>query len=299
VNTGSNGWRDWIGRTESDSDLVAATPAAALAALLDQETDCYGTGAALAPAWHWLYFRPIMRASQTGPDGHPRRGAFLPPIALPRRMWAGGHLDLLRPMRVGAVITRSSTLTDVDCKQGRSGSLIFVKIEHRIHDRDGLLVAEQQDIVYRGAAPQAAAVQAVRAAPPFVLRATEGKPADALWRREICPDPVMLFRYSALTWNAHRIHYDHPYATQVEGYPGLVVQGPLIATLLLDLLRRESPGRELRTFSFRAVRPVFSGRPFQLCGCPVDGGRTARLWALDADGALAMEATAETAQGAA
>jgi len=289
MNHDSNQWRDWVGRTEARSDRVGSVPAAALAALLDRQTDRYDTGAALPPAWHWLYFLPIVPASQTGPDGHPRRGAFLPPVDLPGRMWAGGHLDFRRPLRVGAAITRTSTIARVDCKQGRSGLLVIVKVEHRIRDHDGLLVAEQQDIVYRDAA-----------APSFAPGgASEGMPAVAVWRREIHPDPVMLFRYSALTLNAHRIHYDHPYATEEEGYAGLVVQGPLIATLLLDLLRRESPRRELRTFSFRAVRPLFAGRPFQVCGCPVEGGENARLWAVDADGALAMEATAQTAHGAA
>ncbi|MDR2188096.1 MAG: MaoC family dehydratase N-terminal domain-containing protein [Azonexus sp.] len=208
----------------------------------------------------------------------------MPPVPLPRRMWAGSRLRFERPLCIGAQITKTSRITDVQWKQGRSGRLAFVQVEHCIEDASGLLLVEAQDIVYR---------EAAQAGDP--LPAPQAAPAKAVWRREIYPDPVLLFRYSALTFNGHRIHYDLPYAIGVEHYPERVVHGPLIATLLLDLLRREAPQQRVMAFSFRAVRPLFQGAPFHVCGQPASDGKTAHLWAQDADGGLAMDATAELA----
>ena len=270
----------WIGRTETATDMVAATPARALAATLDRADAAPQAGDPLPPLWHWLYFLPLARESELGPDGHPRRGGFLPPVSLPRRMWAGGRLELLAPLRIGDTVTRTSRIADVASKAGRSGTLVFVKVRHEIA-RDGLpLLVEEQDLVYRDPPRAGEPAPALRQAP-----------AQSQWTREIVPDDVLLFRYSALTFNGHRIHYDRRYATMVEGYPGLVVHGPLIATLLLDLLRRERPDAAVRRFVFRAVHPTFDTAPFFVCGREAGDGSIA-LWARDAHGTLAVEAQA-------
>ena len=269
--------REWIGRTESASDVLTSTPAAALAATLDRDDPLPRPGDVLPPLWHWLYFLPLHRRSVLGPDGHARRGGFLPPVSLPRRMWAGGRCEFHRPLRIGVAVSRTSRISDVTCKEGRSGPLVFVVVRHEIHDAEGLALVEEQDIVYRGDAPS--------------MSAPSQAPASSVWERGICPDDVLLFRYSALTFNAHRIHYDRRYATEVEGYPGLVVHGPLIATLLLDLLRRNLPGGNVRHFNFRAISPLFDTGSFSVCGQP--GQDRIRLWAKNEQESLAMEASAQ------
>jgi 3-methylfumaryl-CoA hydratase len=273
--------RDWIGRTEQRSDDVTATPVAALSATLDRDDPAPLPGTDLPPLWHWLYFTPLARHSEIGPDGHPKRGGFLPPVPLPRRMWAGGRLEFHHPLRVGDEITRHSRIAGVDIKQGRSGSLVFVTVRHEVHNAQGLAIGEEHDIVYRDA-PAAGTVP-----PP-----PQAAPAGETFSRLITPDPVLLFRYSALTFNSHRIHYDRPYVTEVEGYPGLIVHGPLIATLLLDGLRRERPDAQVKRFSFKALRPVFDLHPFTVCG-HFDNAHTAQLWTRDHEGWLTMQATAE------
>jgi 3-methylfumaryl-CoA hydratase len=277
--------REWIGRTEQRSETVSASPVAALAATLDREDPEPLPGSDLPPLWHWLYFTPQARASEIGPDGHARRGAFLPPVPLPRRMWAGGRLQFNHPLQVGDEITRLSRIADVNIKNGRSGALVFVTVRHEITNARGLALSEEQDIVYRGA-PQ----------PDAPVPPPQTAPANETFSREITPDPVLLFRYSALTFNGHRIHYDRPYATEVEGYPGLVVHGPLIATLLLDLLRREQPQARVRRFSFKAQRPLFDTQRFSVCGKTEAGDHGEpgfALWARDHQGLLAMQAHAE------
>ncbi|MCW5773970.1 MAG: MaoC family dehydratase N-terminal domain-containing protein, partial [Rhodospirillaceae bacterium] len=183
-----------------------------------------------------------------------------------------------RPLRIGRAVTRISEITDVAMKEGRTGPLAFVTVRHAIADDDGDCVVEEQNLVYRDP-PR-----------PGDAAAPEQPPAESDFHRIVTPDPVMLFRFSALTFNGHRIHYDQPYATAVEGYAGLVVHGPLLAILLLDLVRRERPGAVLSGFSFRAFRPVFDTSPFRIAG-RADGGRVA-LWAEDNGGALAMRAEA-------
>ena len=269
---------DWIGRTETREDTITAAPLVALSALLDREDPKPRNGDPAPPLAHWLYFLPVYRESEAGPDGHAIKGGFLPPIDLPRRMWAGSRLEFVRPLRVGELVRRVSTIREVTQKEGRSGRLVFVTVRHEVQDEAGLLLSDEHDIVFRG--------ETSLAAPPVVA------PTGETWRREIRPDPVLLFRYSAVTFNSHRIHYDHPYVTKVEGYPGLVVHGPLIATLLVDLLRRNAPGVTLRTFSFRAMRPLYDTASFSTCGLPEEASRSARLWTRDAEGAVTMEATA-------
>jgi len=266
---------DWIGKTEVRSDIVTAGQVVALSATLDREDPLPQPGDALPPLWHWLFFLDRHRASELGQDGHARRGGLLPPIALPRRMWAGSRFEFHHPLRIGDQITRETRVVDIKEKSGRSGPLVFVVVRHEISNTAGLAVSEEHDIVYRdhgpGASPQAA-------------------PAEAAWERTVHADDVLLFRYSALTFNAHRIHYDRRYATEVEGYPGLVVHGPLIATLLMDLLRRNQPDANVARFSFRAVSPLFDTATFVVCGKPE--GNTIALWAQDAAGNLAMSAGA-------
>jgi 3-methylfumaryl-CoA hydratase len=275
----------WVGQTETLSDTVTAAPVRALSATLDREDADPVTGTPLPELWHWLYFLPVARQSGLGPDGHPQRGGFLPPVPLPRRMWAGGrllwHQQLLQ---VGDAITRTSRIESVTHKAGRSGDLVFVLVKHEVRNAQGLALSEEHDIVYR-ANPQAG-----DPAP-----APQPAPQNAAWSREIVPDDVLLFRYSALTFNGHRIHYDRKYVTEVEGYPGLIVHGPLIATLLADLLRRNLPGARLLKFEFRAVRPVFDLWPFKLHGLPSADGKTVSLWTEDHEGWLTMQATATLA----
>jgi 3-methylfumaryl-CoA hydratase len=278
----SDPYAAWLGRTEVRRDTVTPTPMAALAATLDRDDPAPAAGTPLPPLWHWLYFLPLQRQSEIGADGHPRRGGFLPPVTLPRRMWAGGRLSFLRPLCVGDQMTRTSRIASIASKRARSGPLVFVTVEHEIASTAGVALREEHDIVYRDLpAPGATTVPAAA-------------PSDETFWRRIVPDDVLLFRYSALTFNAHRIHYDRRYVTEVEDYPGLIVHGPLIATLLVDLLRRERPEATLARFDFKALSPLFDLHPFTVCGRP-DGERRFALWARSAEGALAMQAMAEIA----
>ena len=271
-------FRDWIGRTDIRQDVVTAAPLVALAALLDRDDPAPREGDPAPPLAHWLYFLPNYRQSEAGPDGHDSRGSFLPPAPLPRRMWAGSRIEFLRPLRVGSRIARLSKIADVKAKEGRSGALLFVTVRHEVSDEEGPVIVDEHDLVFRG--------ETTLANPPVAA------PTNEAWRREIRPDPVLLFRYSAVTFNSHRIHYDHPYVTQVEGYPGLVVHGPLTATLLVDLLRRSRPNTVLRAYSFRAMRPLYDTASFWTCGLPDDATRSAKLWTRDAEGSVTMEAAA-------
>jgi len=271
----------WVGKTETISDQITPVPMAAMAATLDIDAPPPKAGDPLPALWHWLYFLPVHRQSELGPEGHATRGGFLPPVRLRRRMWAGGRFEFQRPLRVGETYTRTSRVLSVQHKAGRTGPLVFVVARHEIGNAEGMAVMEEQDIVYRDN-PNAGAT-----APEAPIA-----PHGAKWERVIRPDDVLLFRYSALTFNAHRIHYDWRYTTQVEGYPGLVVHGPLIATLLVDLLRRSSPETTVRRFSFRAVNPLFDTAPFRVCGKPESDGRTISLWACNDSGELATSATA-------
>jgi 3-methylfumaryl-CoA hydratase len=279
-----NSLREWIGRTESRSDHVTPTPIAALSATLDRDNGVPQTGDPVPALWHWLYFLPIHKQSEIGPDGHPKRGGFLPPVPLPRRMWAGSRLEFHHPLRVGETVSRVSRIADVKHKEGRAGPLVFVLVRHEISNPQGLALTEEHDIVYRD-----------NPKPGDPAPTPQAAPGDSTWERTLHPDDVLLFRYSALTFNGHRIHYDRRYVTEVEGYPGLVVHGPLIATLLIDLLRRSLPQASVARFAFRAVSPLFDTAPFSVCGKPEGDGKTVKLWARNADGALAMDATATLA----
>jgi 3-methylfumaryl-CoA hydratase len=274
--------RAWEGRSETLHDEITPAPVRSLSATLDRDDPEPAAGTELPPLWHWLYFLPAHRQSEIGPDGHARRGGFLPPVPLPRRMWAGGRLEWLAPLRVGEPVQRTSRIASVKHKSGRTGDLVFVVVRHEVSNASGLALTEEHDIVYRAAAQPGDPV-----VPP------QPAPAEAEWTRGIVPDPVLLFRYSALTFNGHRIHYDRSYVTEVEGYPGLIVHGPLIATLLVDLLRRQRPQARLRSFAFKAVRPTFDLHAFRVRGTPSADGTGAQLWAQDHEGWLTMQAEAK------
>ena len=273
----------WIGRSETVHDTIGPTPVVALTATLDHPAAPVEPGSELPPLWHWLYFLPMHRQSEIGADGHAKRGGFLPPVPLPRRMWAGSQFEFRAPIRVGDAVARTSTIADVTVKQGRTGALVFVKVRHELRCNRAAepALVEFHDIVYREAQREG------DPAPP-----PQAAPADAAWQREIVPDDVLLFRYSVLTFNGHRIHYDRRYVTEVEGYPGLIVHGPFIATLLLDLLRRQAPKARVASFRFKAVRPIFDLHSFRVNGSPSADGKTVHLWASDHEGWLAMDATA-------
>lgn len=266
--------------TESATDLVVAGSVAALAATLDR-SGIPGKGDALPLLWHWIFFRPTAAQSSLGTDGHPQKGGFLPDLGLPRRMWAGGRLRFREPIIVGGEIARTSRVSNLADKSGRSGRLAFVTVQHEITQNGVMAIEEEQDIVYREPA-----------APGTPLPPPVEAPRDALWHRTIQPTPTLLFRYSALTFNAHRIHYDLPYATQVEGYPDLVVHGPLIATLLMELLVEHAAGRKISDYAFKAVRPTFAANVLHVHGKPADDGRTVELWATDHEGWTTMTAQA-------
>ncbi len=284
---------DWVGRTREQRDRLETFPARAMAGLLDGPPDGLGPGAALPPGWHWLYFNHPVRSSELGPDGHERRGGFLPPVPLPRRMWAGGRLRLGRPLRLGDDVTRTSKILTINEKEGSSGPLVFVTVEHRIENGRGGSIREEQDLVYVGER---------RAADPTSSGSTAPPGARVLDR--LTTDPVVLFRFSALTYNGHRIHYDHPYATGTEGYPGLVVHGPLLALLLLRAADGAGPDKDARlaAFSYRAVAPVFCDEEILLMAgdsrAEDDSSATPApvavdLWASTEERGVAMKATVE------
>lgn len=266
----------WIGREEVAAARLDGWPLTGLRAALDEEGPAED-GTALPPTAHWLYFTPTVSQSRLGEDGHPQRGGFLPPIELPRRMWAASEMKYHRPLRVGETVEKRSRIADVSVKQGRSGTLAFVSVEH-VYARDGAAaLTETQKLVYRDA-------PAPGEAPP----PPQPAPDNAAWSHPAQPDTRLLFRYSAVTFNAHRIHYDEPYAREVEGYPGLVVHGQLTATLLMRAFLKEHPAMRIGGYSFRAVRPIFAGTSVRLEGCPDGDGF--RLWARDPAGAVAVEA---------
>ncbi|MEJ8850136.1 FAS1-like dehydratase domain-containing protein [Variovorax rhizosphaerae] len=270
----------WVGREEERTERILARPVAAMAATLDLST-APAAGEALPPGWQWLFFNPAVRRSGLGTDGHPQRGGFLPPIELPRRMWAGSRLRYLADLPVEAEATRRSRILKVENKTGKRGALWFVTVEHTTTCDGTTCIVEEQDIVYREATPSGAA-------PAAAPQRYEG---EAQWGRDVSPDTTLLFRYSALTFNGHRIHYDLAYAHDEEGYAGLVVHGPLTATLLQQLALEQGSGRPLARFDFRGVSPLFAGRAFRIEGRAADDGSLA-LWARGPDGELAMSATA-------
>ena len=274
----------WIGRSELRLDRLAAGPLDRLSATLDRGDAPYRPGDAAPPLAHWLCFLPDDAQSALGPDGHAARGGFLPPIHdLPRRMWAGSRIAFPGEIRVGMDLARRSTIASVQRKQGAAGPLAFVTVRHEIGEPDGPpLIVDEHDIVYRGLAGPAA-------------KAAAATSEAGDWRRDLVPDAALLFRYSALTFNSHRIHYDRDYVTKAEGYPGLVVHGPLITTLLVDLVRRNLPGARIESFAFRALSPLFDGRGMSVNGIAPAADGVVKLWAANDEGGVAMKAEAKIA----
>ncbi len=278
-------WDPWIGREETRADSIEPAATARWAATLDRDLPGDGT---LPQGYHWCLCLPDAPTAALGPDGHPRRGdspdSFLPPILLPRRMWAASSVEFLAPLRVGDAVTRTSRVASVTEKAGGSGPLVFVDVAYETHSERGLAVREVQSLVFREEAPAGAS----QVPPPPGEAAFDPTGWDA--HRALTPDAPLLFRYSALTFNSHRIHYDAPYATREEGYRGLVVHGPLTATLLLDLARRELGDNALKTFAFRGVSPAICGEPLHLV--MRGSGDAIELAALAGDGRQVMKASA-------
>jgi len=277
--------KDWIGGQDTAADLFLPERCIALARALNQPDDALVEQSPLPYLRHWLYFWTIAERKSLGRDGHPALGGFLPDVgqlwggSQTRRMWAGSRLEFHRPLLLGLPTKRLSTVESIEEKSGRSGRLVFVTVRHDIFDADTVAVTDRHDIVYREELPGAK------------LPEPDTASGDYQWKADYTADPVLLFRYSALTFNGHRIHYDRDYARDVEGYRGLVVHGPLLATLLVDFATSLRPGVALAKFSFRGRRPVIDGQPFQLRARTAhDGGLS--LWIADVDGALAMTADA-------
>ncbi len=275
--------RKWIGRGESDVDCVTIPSVQRLAATLDRDDPPPKSGDVLPPGWHYLLCPRVERRSLLDRDGHPKGGDFMPPVPLPRRMFASRRTEIVSPLQVGDEVKRTSAIKEVTLKEGRSGTMVFVTVRAEFHGPRGLSIIEEQDNVFRGEPDR-------NAVPP----APQPAPGVAVWSRTITPDPVMLFRYSALTFNAHRIHTDQPYATGVEGYPERVVNGGLSTLLAFELVRAHAQ-TPLVYISSRALRPLFVNRALTVCGEPSADGKTVKLWALNDRGELALSATGKLA----
>lgn len=274
-----NSLQDWIGREEIVDDVIGPMPVRMLAATIGHRDPAPANGDPIPPLAHWTQLIPTHPHDEIAEDGHAMRGPFMPPVPLPRRMYAGGRIQFLKPIRIGDAARRTGRITDIVAKEGRSGQLVFVSVRQEITGPDGLALIEEQDIVYRER-PSASAAMPEGGTPP----------RDAEHTRTYHPNEAMLFRYSALIFNAHRIHFDRPYACEAEGYPGLVVHGQLVATCLADLAVREW-GRPLATFNFRAQAPLFDGMAFSVSGAERKGGLD--LWACDPAGNVTMTAEAD------
>ena len=272
--------RQWIGRSTEATDIVTAQLVKGLRATLFQDIGDPQPGDAAPFTVHWCLGQPVFAHDQLGPDGHPTRGGFLPPVPLPRRMWAGGQLEFLDCLRVGDAPKRSSRISDITMKNGSTGQLCFVSVEHLVTTARGLAIRERQDIVYRdmGGAP---ATVAARPAPA---------PPVAQHRETHISDPVLLFRYSALTFNGHRIHYDRDYVTRVEGYPGLIFHGPLQAAFIIELAAKLHDGTPPKKFVYRGVQPLFEGSEFSVNASTTADGM--ELWTANAEGQPTMKGTA-------
>jgi len=282
--------REWAGHKVAAHDVVAAAPVAAMMATFGRGGPPPGDGDPLPPLWHGLFCTPKLPPDRLGPDGLAKDEALLPAIAdFPHKLFAGARFRFQAPVLIGEPITRESEVMGFEAKDGRSGPLIFARIEHRISGPRGLAAVEENDIVYRPAGGSGGGgtggAPAARPAPP----------GQAVWSRTVDPDPVLMFRHSALTFNSHRIHYDRRYAVETLGMPGLLVQAMLIARLMLELAHDRRPDAAVTGFSFRSGKPLYDTAPFVLAGAPAADGRSATLWAADADGGIAMTATADFA----
>ena len=275
-----------IGRTQVATDVLHAGPANLLRLALSRPDPELMEGDPLPPAWLALYFLPRFATEDLREDGSPRDTGVIPPMPLPRRMFAGERVRLHRPLVIGESVRRETTLADLSVKSGGTGTLVFATVVSRVFGSESLALEEERRTVFREEVKAGDKNQAPRRDPA---------PADVPWRRTMQTDPILLFRYSALTFNSHRIHYDRPWAMDVEGYPGLVVHGPLTTTLLIDFARDSNPGRTIRGYTTQARAPLFDTAPFELRGRPTGGGKGAELWAVTPEGTIAMSAEVELA----
>lgn len=282
----------WVGKEQTTEAIINPEPANLMNAALNREPT-FAVGDPLPPAWHWLYFHEGVRGDGLGIEGHEQLGGFMPPIYYavdeagdpipPRRMWAGGLIEFLAPIPLGASAAKTSAIQSITPKEGRSGKLCFVVVAHEIGVDGRLCLREEQTIVYRDIAKTTGTP--VQANPA---------PESADFSTRYTPDPILLFRYSALTFNAHRIHYDVDFCRQHEGYPDLVVHGPLTATLLLDLYYNapekhnapeKRPNQTISHFTYRGLAPLFNSTPFT-----INGTKNGDAWAANHEGGLAMTA---------
>ncbi len=273
-----------VGRRLVSTDVVTAAPANLLRLAFGRAEPEFEPGDPLPPGWHGLYFVPRFAPGELRPDGTPRDAGLVPPMPLPRRMFAGERLRFHMPIRIGDELRRETELADITLKAGATGTLVFATVVSRFLAPGGLALEEERRTVFREEVKPGERNQAPR---------REEAPADVPWRRRVAPDPILLFRFSALTFNSHRIHYDRPWAVEVEGYPGLVVHGPLTSTLLIDFARDHNPGRAFLTYSTQARAPLFDTAPFELRGRPSADGRGCELWAVTPEGTVAMSAQVE------
>jgi 3-methylfumaryl-CoA hydratase len=275
-----------VGRTQTATDVLHPGPANLLRLAFGRSEPELREGDPLPPAWLALYFLPRYGPDELRPDGSPRDAGVVPPMPMPRRMFAGERVRVHRPLRLGDAVRRETTLADISHKAGSTGALVFATVVNRVFAGDVLAVEDERRTVFREEVKAGERNQAPRRDP-----ALTGVP----WRRRVTPDPVLLFRFSALTFNSHRIHYDLRWATETEGYPGLVVHGPLTTTLLIDFARDSNPGRPIRSYATQARAPLFDVAPFELRGRPTADGRGAELWAVTPEGTIAMSAEVEFA----
>lgn len=262
----------WLGRSQTFGDALDTGHAKRIAATLSCPMPAAGD--TLSALWHWCYFLENVPFAEIGSDGHPERGGFLPPADNRNRMWAGGRVTFEGDLKIGVPARKTSIIKNIQAKQGQTGALLFVTLTHEVEQLGQRVIVEEQDIVYR------------EPSPPKLI-GTEVPPA-AQWQRIIEPDPVLLFRYSAITFNAHRIHYDYPYVTEQEGYPGLVVHGPMLATFMVQAFQGAHPQARLKQLSYRGLRPLVSPTPFEVAGTIQTPGQ-AQLW-VSQNGTLAHQA---------
>ncbi len=266
----------WIGKSETASDIIDPRAPRLMQSVYDDFE--WQPNDNLPPLWHWLYFPNATPLADTARDGHPKLGEFLPPTGLPRRMWAGGRFRFFAPLKIGDKVKKNSTIKSISRKSGRSGELCFVTVAHEFYVENNLCLSEEHDIVYRENTKPGAAVSSN----------PHNRSGD--WNTQITPGPVTLFRYSALTFNPHRIHYDRDYCKRVEGYEGLIFHGPLTATLLVNLALRNNKNKTISSFAFKAHQPLFDTEPFEIDGLNTSDG--SEMWASTPEGDLAMEAKA-------
>lgn len=275
--------KSYIGRSETAADVVTGSAMVKIAAALGLDNPASAKGDPIPPGWYGAFFPPSHRPSQMRADGQAAGHGFLPPVPLPRRRLGGVRMSFSEPLRIGDEITRVSEIADISVDEDASGSMVLLVERNSISNSRGLAVVEERDVIWLSEGRAAA-----KSAP------APAAPAEAAWRRVVEPNPVLLFRFSAIRFNSHRIHYDRDYVTKVEGLPGLAVQGTLVSQLLIEMCRSELPARKMTYFGYQAVRQLYDTGPFTIAGAPAAGGETA-LWAVAADGTLAMTATAKFA----